>query len=62
MYNSLVSYFDKYKILYQNQFVFRQGHSSHHALITLVDKIAKSLDTGHMVIGIFLDLKKLLTP
>ena len=58
MYNSLVSYFDKYYILYQNQFGFRQGHSSHHALITLVNKITQSLDSGDMVIGIFLDLKK----
>ena len=60
MYNSLVSYFDKYNILYQNQFGFRQGHSSHHALITLVNKITQSLDSGDMVIGIFLDLKKAL--
>ena len=58
MYNSLVSYFDKYNILYQNQFGFRQEHSSHHALITLVNKITQSLDSGDMVIGIFLDLKK----
>ena len=58
MYDSLVSYFDKYKILYQNQFGFRQGHSSHHACITLVNKITQSLDSGDMVIGIFLDLKK----
>ena len=61
MYKSLVSYFDKYNILYQNQFGFRQGHSSHHAHITLVNKIAQSLDSGDMVIGIFLDLKKHLT-
>ena len=59
MYNSLVSYFDKYNIFYQNQFVFCQGHFSHHALlITLVNKITQSLDSGDMVIGIFLDLKK----
>ena len=58
MYNSLVSYLDKYNIFYQNQFGFRQGHSSHHALITLVNKITQSLDSGDMVIGIFLDLKK----
>ena len=38
--------------------VFHQGHSSHHALITLVNKITQSLDSGDMVIGIFLDLKK----
>ena len=58
MYNFLVSYFDKYNIFYQNQFGFRQGHSCHHALITLVNKITQSLDSGDMVVGIFLDLKK----
>ena len=61
MYNALVSYFDKYNILDQNQFGFRQGHSSHHALITLVNKITQSLDSGDMVIGIFLDQKRHLT-
>ena len=51
---NLVSYFDKYNILYQNQFGFRQGHSSHHALITLVNKITQSLESGDMLIGISL--------
>ena len=55
--NSQVSYFDKYNILYQNQFCFRQGNSSHNALITLVNKITQSLVSEDMVIGIFLDLK-----
>ena len=27
------------------QFGFRQGHSTHHALISLVDKITRSIDT-----------------
>ena len=58
MYNSLVSYFDKYNILDQNQFGFRQGHSCHHAFITLDNKITQSLDSGDMVLGIFLYLKK----
>ena len=58
MYNSLVSYYDKYNILYQNQLGFHQGHSYHHALITLVNKITQSLDSGDMVIGIFRDVKK----
>ena len=63
MYNSLRSYLvynnisikDKF---YQNQFGFRQRHSSHHALIPLVNKITQSLDSEDMEIGIFLDLKK----
>ena len=58
MYDRLTKFLDKYNVLYQNQFGFRQGHSTHHALITLVDKITKSLDNGNIVIGVFLDLKK----
>ena len=58
MYNKVITLLDIYNIIDQNQFEFRQKHSSHHALITLVDKITQSLDHGDIVIGIFLDLKK----
>ena len=58
MYDRVTTFVEKYNILYQNQFKFRQGHSTHHALITLVDKFIKSLDIGDIVIGVFLDLKK----
>ena len=60
-YNPLVSYSYKYYILYQNEFGFRRGHSSHYALITLVNKITQSLYSGDIVIGIFLDLKSIVT-
>ena len=58
MYNKLIKFLDKYDILDQNQFGFRQGHSTHHALITLVDKNTKSLYNGDIVIGVFIDLKR----
>ena len=58
MYNKLIKFLDKYYIFDQNLFEFRQGHSTHHVLITLVDKISKSLDNGDIVIGVFIDLKK----
>ena len=58
MYNKLIKFLDKYNILDQNQFGFRQGHSTHHALITLVNKITKSLDYGDIVIGVFMDFKR----
>ena len=58
MYNKLIAFFDRYNIIYQNQFGFRQKHSTHHALTTPVDKMTKSLDHGDIVIGIYLDLKK----
>ena len=44
MYNRLIQFLDKNKVLYRNQFGFSQGHSTHHALITLVDNITKSLN------------------
>ena len=50
----------KYNGLYQNRFRFRQGHSTHHPIITLVYNITTSLDNGGLVIGVFLDLKKTL--
>ena len=58
MYNKLTPFLDQYNVLYQNQFGIRQGHSSHHALITLIDNITKSLDNGDIVIAVILDLKK----
>ena len=57
MFNKLIKFLDKYNIFHQNQFGFRQGHFTYHALITQVDKITKSLNTGDIVIGVFIDLK-----
>ena len=45
-------------ILYSYQFGFRQMHSTQQAIITLVNQITSCLDSGDLVIGVFLDLKK----
>ena len=58
MYNNVVNYMDKNDTFYKYQFGFRKSHSTHHAIITLVDKITSSLDSGDLIIGVFLDLKK----
>ena len=42
----------------QYQFGFRKNHSTSHAIIALVEKVSKALDTGKYVVGVFLDLKK----
>ena len=36
-------------ILYDKQFRFRKGHSTSHAIVTLVKKVSKSLDEGNIV-------------
>ena len=45
-------------ILYDKQFGFRKGHSTSHAIITLADKVSKSLDKGKIVSGVYLDIRK----
>ena len=43
-------------ILYDNQFGFHKNHSTTHAIITLVERVSKALDTGKIVVGVYLDL------
>ena len=35
-----------------------KNHSTTHAIITLVERVSKALDTGKIVVGVYLDLKK----
>ena len=58
MYNHISYFIESVNVLYKYQFGFRQRHSTQQAIITLVNKITSSLETGDLVIGVFLDLKK----
>ena len=57
MYNHISDFIEYVNVLYEYQFGFRQRHSTQQAIITLVNKITSSLDTGDLVIGVFIDLK-----
>ena len=57
-YDSLFDFICTNNILYDYQFGFRPKHSTQQAIITLIDKITKSLDNGDIVISLFVDLKK----
>ena len=58
MYKYLINFIDKHNILYKYQFGFRKSHSTNYAIILLVDKINNAIDSGNVLIGVFLDLKK----
>ena len=58
MYNHLIKFINKNKILYKYQFGFRKSHSTNHAIISLVEKVNNALDSGNVLVGVFLDLKK----
>ncbi len=49
---------DKHKILYQDQFEFRQNHSTEMVIISLTQKITEAIENKKITIGIFLDLSK----
>ena len=51
-------FFDDNNLFYKYQFGFRKSHSTSHAIITLVERVSKALDTGTYVVGVFLDIKK----
>ena len=46
------------KCLFNNQFGFRNHHSTNHALISITEKIRNALDDGKYGCGVFLDFQK----
>ena len=58
MYNKLYEYLTKNNLLYDNQFGFRKGHSTEHALIELVNRIYNSFNENRYTLGVFTDLWK----
>lgn len=58
IYNRLIKYFEQSSIFFDQQFGFRSNHSTVHALILMVDKIQKAIDSGNYSRGIFIDLCK----
>ena len=58
MYNRLFAYITNHKLLFDYQFGFQNGKSTHLALILLRDKITEALDRGECAIGVFLDFPK----
>ena len=58
VYNRLISHINDNKLLYEYQFGFQKGKSTHLAIIMLVDKITEALDQGESVVGVFWDFSK----
>ena len=57
MSNYIIELWRKMNCFIKNQFGFRK-HSIRHAIITLIEKVSKALDSGEIVVGVFLDLKQ----
>ena len=58
MYKSISKFLDSHSLIHDRQFGFRNNHSTTHAIITLVNKITESDDSGDIAINLFIDLRK----
>ena len=58
VYKTLVQHLNDCNILYHRQFGFRPQHSTTDAVANFVGEVLQSLDTGNMILAIFIDLKK----
>ena len=56
----MTEFLEENNILIDNQFGFRRNHSTSHAIICLVEQVAKALDQGKLVVGLRIHLKKAL--
>ena len=58
VFNRCISFLNKHKILYDDQFGFRPKHSTNMAIIKLIDKIVQATNNDEITAGLFLDLSK----
>ena len=53
MCNNVFNFMNEKELIYKYQFGFCQKHSTQQAIISIVDKITKSIYSGDKVIGVF---------
>ena len=58
IYIRMMSFLKKYDVFSNFQFGFREKHSTVHALMSFVEKVAHAIDTSSHTVGIFLDFSK----
>ena len=58
LYKYLLNFLDDNNLLYNYQFGFREKHLTQQAILALVKKITDAWETGDIIIGVFLALKK----
>ena len=58
IFNRLIDFIDKHKLLIKNQFGFRRGHTTATAILDLINKINHAIDNKEYALTIFIDLTK----
>ena len=58
VFKRLKSFIDERKIISSSKYGFREGHSTEHAILDIVNAIQSNMDVGKFSCGVFVDLKK----
>ena len=58
MYNRIIEFLNKYDVLSENQYGFRNKYATYMAIIMFMEKVSEAIDKGEYVIGIFIDFSK----
>ena len=58
IFNQLMFYLTNESMISSKQYGFRPGYTTFDCLIDLIEEITSSLDQGHYVVSLFLDLSK----
>ena len=58
MYIRLKSFLEKFSILYDSQYGFREKRSTEHAILEITNQIQTNMDRKLYTCGIFIDLHK----
>ena len=53
----MINFIDEHNILYKFQFAFHTSQSTSHAIMYLAEKVYSALDSGNILIGVFMDLR-----
>ena len=54
----MIDFVEETIILNDNQFGFRRNYSNSQAIIYLLERVAKALDKGKIIVGLIIDLEK----
>ena len=58
MYDGMKDFIEKHRLLYSSQYGFCQDHSTHYAILDMVETIQTNMDKKLFSCGVFIDLKK----
>ena len=58
LHKRIYQFFQRNEVIHDNQFDFRKGHSTIHAIQTAVSSVVTSLNSSYQSMGIFIDFSK----